>query len=44
MSGIGMEEDDTRYCAMVYYLWKGENRIEIHFVITKNMESNITVC
>ena len=41
---MSLEEEDTRYCAMVYYLWKEENLIEIHFVITKNLESGITVC
>ena len=44
MSGIGVEEDNIRYCAMLYYLRREEYWGEIHFVITKNLESDIKVC
>ena len=54
MSGIGvvirpvtrllLEEENIGYCASVYYLRKGENQIDIHFVITKELESHVTVC
>ena len=37
-------EDNTRYRASVYYLRKRENQIEVHFVITKELESHVTVC
>ena len=37
-------EDNTRYHASVYYLRKKENQIEIHFVITKDLEFYVTVC
>ena len=35
--------DDLKYHARVYYLWKGENRREIHFVVTKDLETCTTV-
>ena len=36
--------DDLKYHASIYHLWKGENRREIHFVVTKNLEAHATVC
>ena len=36
--------DDVKYCARVYYLWREENQREIHFVITKDLETHATVC
>ena len=38
---IGAE--DVKYYARVYYLWRGESRREIHFVITKDLEAHATV-
>ena len=35
--------DDLKYHAMVYYLRKGENRREIHFVVTNDLETHATV-
>ena len=37
-------EDNIRYRAMLYYLRKGENQIEVHFVITKALEEDVRVC
>ena len=37
-------EDNIRYRASLYYLRKRENQIEVHFVITKDMEAHVTVC
>ena len=37
-------EDNIRYRAMLYYLRKRENLIDIHFVIIKDLESHVTVC
>ena len=37
-------EDDIRYRASLYYLKKGMNQREIHFVITKDQEAHVTVC
>ena len=39
-----MGEDDVRYFARLYYLRKGVNLREIHFVITKDQEAHVTVC
>ena len=39
-----MGEDSVRYCARLYYLRKGVNLREIHFVITKDQEAHVTVC
>ena len=36
--------DDIKYHARVYYLWRGENRKEIHFVITKDLQAHAMVC
>ena len=36
-------EDDVSYRASLYYLKKGVNQREIHFVITKNQEPHTTV-
>ena len=36
--------DDLKYHARVYYLWRGENRKEIHFVITKDLQAHAMVC
>ena len=47
MSGIGIATKrlrTERYRASPYYLRKEENLIEIHFVITKNLEAHVTVC
>ena len=35
--------DDLKYHARIYYLWKGENQREIHFVVTKDLEAHATV-
>ena len=35
--------DDLKYHASIYHLWKGENRREIHFVVTKDLEAHDTV-
>ena len=37
-------EDDVSYRASLYYLKKGLNHREIHFVITKDQEAHVTVC
>ena len=37
-------EDNIPYRARVYYLRKKENQIEIHFVITKDLEFYVRVC
>ena len=37
-------EDNIRYRATLYYLKKGVNQREIHFVITKDQEPHVTVC
>ena len=37
-------EDDVTYRASLYYLRKGVNQREIHFVITKDQEAHVTVC
>ena len=37
-------KDNVRYCASLYYLKKGVNLREIHFVITKDQEAHVTVC
>ena len=37
-------EDDVTYRASLYYLKKGVNQREIHFVITKDQEAHVTVC
>ena len=39
-----MGEDNVRYCASLYYLRRGVNLREIHFVITKDQEAHVTVC
>ena len=39
-----MGEDDVRYFARLYYLRKKVNLREIHFVITKDQETYVTVC
>ena len=36
-------EDNTRYRAMLYYL-RSVNIIDIHFVIIKDLEADVTVC
>ena len=36
--------DDMKYHARVYYLWRGENQREIHFVITKDLPAQKMVC
>ena len=36
-------EDDVTYRASLYYLKKGVNQREIHFVITKDQEAHVTV-
>ena len=36
--------EDVRYCGRFYYLTKGVNLREIHFVITKDQEAHVTVC
>ena len=36
--------DDMKYHARVYYLWRGENQREIHFVITKDLPAHAKVC
>ena len=36
--------DDVKYRARVYYLWRRENRKEIHFVITKDLQAHAMVC
>ena len=36
--------DDIKYHARVYYLWRKENRREIHFLITKDLEVHAKVC
>jgi len=36
--------DDVKYRARVYYLWREENRREIHFLITKDLEAHAKVC
>ena len=36
--------EDVKYYARVYYLWRDENRREIHFLITKDLEAHATVC
>ena len=35
---------EDRYRARVYYLRKGKNQIEVHFVITKDLETHVMVC
>ena len=37
-------EDSIRYRASLYFLRKGENQREIHFVITRDQEAHATVC
>ena len=37
-------EDNIRYRAMLYYLRRSVNRIDIHFVIIKDLESHVVVC
>ena len=37
-------EDNIRYRASLYYLRRRENLIDIHFVITKDLESHVVVC
>ena len=39
-----MGENNVKYCASLYYLRKGVNQREIHFVITKDQEAHVTVC
>jgi len=46
MSGIGIATKrlvTERYRAMLYYLRKEENLIDIHFVIIKDLESHVVV-
>ena len=37
-------DDNVRYRASTYYLRRGMNQKEIHFVITKDQEAYVTVC
>ena len=37
-------EDGIKYHAMLYYLRKRENLIEVHLVITIDLELHVRVC
>ena len=37
-------EDNIRYHAMLCYLRRSVNQIEIHFVISKDLEAHVRVC
>ena len=41
---VGEGEDNIRYRAMLFYQRREEYLREIHFVITKDLESDIIVC